>query len=562
MISLRRNWRVPWWAWAVHLLTLVGGGVFILYLSRHMWFFGDDWDFMVLRGLHHPALSLWQPHTDHWSTLPILIYRALLTAFGISSYRPFLVVLVLMHLALAHLLWRVSLRVGAYPLIATVVAGTFAVAGVGWEDLVWAFQIGFVGAALCGWAWVLLVDRPTRSWPREAAGWVVGVAAMMFSGIGVPMAGVVGLAVLLRRGWRQALVTVSVPVAAFLVWFAAVGRSATRSAPITAATLAQDGPYTLTGVANALGRGFGMPAAGPVLAAALAYALLRRGRGTSRRPAAAVAGAVGILGLFAFIGIGRAGLGTAESTASRYVYLGLALIVPAVALCLSTPLLRGTARRLFLLAVALLVVANNIAAMRAGAHHEIGRAVRVKGQILAAYQLVRSGAFVFPGAVADPVYSPQATVAGLRQVAANGWLPLPAHVSAQDHLTAQVRLQVGLVPLGAALPLRLGAARLAGAAQLSWSRPQGACRVATPTGPDPQLVLRARGVAQELVLRPRAPGSIQVALTSPAAPAPSPRGKPLVLSGARRLVIAATGVGTEVALPPGSPTTVCGLAVL
>src|SRR5436309_2893254 len=89
-----------------HLLSLVGGFVVLLHANRGQWFWGDEWAFLAhrrvaLAGEH----GLWAPHSEHWSTLPILIYRALFATVGLRTYVPYVVVLVLLHLAVAHALW-------------------------------------------------------------------------------------------------------------------------------------------------------------------------------------------------------------------------------------------------------------------------------------------------------------------------------------------------------------------------------------------------------------------------------------------------------------------------
>ena len=46
-------------------------------ISRPMWFYLDEWDFLADRSatsLH----DLLRPHNEHWQTLPILAYRAIL----------------------------------------------------------------------------------------------------------------------------------------------------------------------------------------------------------------------------------------------------------------------------------------------------------------------------------------------------------------------------------------------------------------------------------------------------------------------------------------------------
>ena len=114
----------------LHGISLAIALPLLLWIDRHQWFSGDEWDFLVRRGvLGNSELSLWQPHNEHWSTLPILVYRGLFSIFGVRSYLPYLLVLILLHLLVAHLLWRLMLRMGVDWLVATAVAAVFMVVG-------------------------------------------------------------------------------------------------------------------------------------------------------------------------------------------------------------------------------------------------------------------------------------------------------------------------------------------------------------------------------------------------------------------------------------------------
>ena len=146
-----------------HALTLVAAFGVWAYFDRNLWFFGDEWDFLTRRGLHGATFSIWAPHNEHWSTLPILVWRALFSLAHLSSYWPYLVPLLLAHVAVVHLVWRRCLRVGADPWVASALALLFALFGTGAEDLAWAFQIGFVGSLVFGLLAIEVADGP--AWP-------------------------------------------------------------------------------------------------------------------------------------------------------------------------------------------------------------------------------------------------------------------------------------------------------------------------------------------------------------------------------------------------------------
>ena len=50
------------------------------------------------------------------------------------------------------------LRCGADGWVATAFAAVFLVLGAGYENLIWAFQIGFVTSTVCGLGLLILAD--------------------------------------------------------------------------------------------------------------------------------------------------------------------------------------------------------------------------------------------------------------------------------------------------------------------------------------------------------------------------------------------------------------------
>ena len=52
-------------------------------------FSGDDWDFLFFRGtVAGSDRGLFTPHNEHWSTIPILMYRAIFAMVGPRHYLP------------------------------------------------------------------------------------------------------------------------------------------------------------------------------------------------------------------------------------------------------------------------------------------------------------------------------------------------------------------------------------------------------------------------------------------------------------------------------------------
>ena len=329
----------------------------ILYQGREQWFFLDEWDFLAGREADSVD-DLLRPHNEHWSTLPILVYRVLFRFVGLHHYWPYQLCVVLLHLGAAVLLRAVMRRAGVSPWIATAAVTLFALLGSGRQNITYAFQIGFTGSLTLGLAHLLLADHDGPLERRDALGLACGLAGLLCSGVGVTMTVVVGVAVLLRRGPRMALVHV-VPLAAiFLSWFVLYGREGYSSG---GASLGQAAGFVRTAAANTLGqlgqvRGMGF-VLGALLLAGVGVTIFAMAQADLRtRYAATVGLLVGALLFLAISGYGRAGIelfGTfGQPRSSRYVHLLGAMALPTMAAGAS----RLAGRRPLLVGLALVVL--------------------------------------------------------------------------------------------------------------------------------------------------------------------------------------------------------------
>ncbi|HTD50230.1 MAG TPA: hypothetical protein VK771_06505, partial [Acidimicrobiia bacterium] len=95
--------------------------VYYLAISRQMWFYLDEWDFLSNRTAFNLG-DLFRAHNEHWVTIPVLTYRTLWWMFGLRTYLPYQIVIVVLHLSAAWLIRVVMRRVGVRPWTATIVA--------------------------------------------------------------------------------------------------------------------------------------------------------------------------------------------------------------------------------------------------------------------------------------------------------------------------------------------------------------------------------------------------------------------------------------------------------
>ncbi len=320
---------------------IAAGAAFTLWLGRGLTFFSDEWAFIEQRSLADPA-SWMPPHNEHWSTIPVILYRALVETVGLTTYLPYLALVAALHGLVVWLLYRQVRRV-AGPVTGVAVAGVAAFLGSGFENLFWGFQIGFVGATAAGLAALELLDGAPRA-RRAAAIVALLLVGLMSTAVGVVFLVAVNFEMLVRRRWRRWLPIVALPVSIYGGWFLAYGRSASSvyREPLTIDALSPIPGFVAQGLGNIAGSILGV---GPVLGLPIALglvvlALARVGRG-ARLPARTISTAIAVVALYGLVAVSRAGFTSDQAHYPRYTYVAVILAVAGVA-----PLLGPAARHL------------------------------------------------------------------------------------------------------------------------------------------------------------------------------------------------------------------------
>ena len=349
----------------------------LLTWGNKWWFWADDWDFLAARTGGNLG-DLFRPHYQHWTTLPIIAYRALWWMFGIRSYAPYQLLVILLHLTAVALLRAIMRRAGVRPWPATLLGGVFVFFGAGAENILIAFQIAFVGALVFGLTQLLLADHDGPINRRDWLAIVAGLAGMMCSGVGVTMAIVVAIAMLLRRGWRIALMQAAPLGAAYLVWSVASPKGydtvdyGTHSPVLII-------KFAVIGAGSAFGRLGQVPGLGVVLGlvvlVGIVLAVDREGlheiRARFAVPLALLVGA----GLFLLLtGVVRAGepaglkgafgIGPDRARQSRYVYLVAAMALPTIGIAVDAVARRWRLMTIPIVALVLAGVPGNLHELR------------------------------------------------------------------------------------------------------------------------------------------------------------------------------------------------------
>jgi hypothetical protein len=186
----------------------------LLYLGRNTTFFYDEWGWIQSRRGWNVAAFL-DPHNGHLSILPVAVYHLLFETFGLRAYLPYRLVLMACDLAVALLLYLYCRRrIG--PWAALLPTALILFLGAAWQDLLWPFQIGFLGSIGFGVAAVLLIEGQGRRRELGAAACLAGAVAC--SGIGIPVVIWVAVRIAAERNWRRWWI-VAAPTAPYLLWY-------------------------------------------------------------------------------------------------------------------------------------------------------------------------------------------------------------------------------------------------------------------------------------------------------------------------------------------------------
>ncbi|HEU5425458.1 MAG TPA: hypothetical protein VFU74_01220 [Actinocrinis sp.] len=301
----------------------------LLFASRNLDFYYDEWSF--LESAHVWTLrSYFVPHNEHWSTIPMLIYKTLLHINGAHSYVPFMAVLLLMHVSVAFLLFLVVRR-RCGDLLGLIAGAIQLFLGRGSDNIIWAFQIGFLGSVVFGLlALHLLGRRPAANRPRAAAGSAALLLALMSSGMGLFFLIAVGVDLALDRERRRLLWTLIVPSVAYVWWYLTFGRQGTASdhSIFTAATLEGLIGYAPAGVGTATAGVFALSSLwAPIAFAGLTATAVLLWYRKHLDTGLAIPAAVGIVLQFTLTGLVRAQYGPTQAAAPRYVYVGAVFVL-------------------------------------------------------------------------------------------------------------------------------------------------------------------------------------------------------------------------------------------
>jgi hypothetical protein len=471
--------------------ALLAAAVLLLFLTDGLTFFQDTWELLMNRR-ELSADAVFKPHNEHIVVIQVVIEVFLLEAFGMTSATPEYVLLILALLVTATLLFvYVRRRIGPWP--ALMAAAVLLFFGPAWQDILWPFELGFVGSMLFGLAMLLALDRADRRGDVAACAFLA--ISIGFSSLGVAFVAGAVVDIFQRRrtrGLARAYVA-AIPVLLYAAWWLGWGHDAERHLSLT--NVLSSPRYTLEGLAAVVESLFGLSRFNPegalppewglpilvALIAFLIYGQLRKpGFSPTFWPVAASAAAYWLLGAFNYIP-GR------EPYQSRYLYAGAIFV-----LLLATELLRGVriGRRALLVAggVALVAVMSNLLPLREG-RNELREQTVITRADLAAIEIARR--------TVDPAFALAPEIAGtpsLIDVQAGLYLEAEREFGSPAYTEAELlaapatgRRQADIV-LGQALPISTKTYVKAK------PRPEGSCT--TVSGPEARELRLSPGVTR------------------------------------------------------------------
>ena len=303
------------------LLAAVAVGLYLYARNMGNSFVVDEWMFVGTR--HDFAWdTLLAPHNGHLSVLPAAVYVACFKLFGLGHYEVFRILAILLQLSTCMAVGEVVRRKQGFRM-AFIVAIFVAISGIGVQNSLWGFQIGFMGGVFYFVLAVLVYDRfgdQGDLLPRLSA-MICLCLALGSSGTGLPGLCAFWLLIVSNRQIRRLWWIGFVPSLMYLLWSLKFGDSDALPTP----SFQQMITFVIDGMSGSLSGLFGVDImwGRMALGALLLVAVMDvRHQGFSARRHIWIGCALAFWFLTAFK---RAALTTPLS--SRYLWVGSMLLV-------------------------------------------------------------------------------------------------------------------------------------------------------------------------------------------------------------------------------------------
>jgi hypothetical protein len=204
-------------------IATIASAIWLLSLDSQLTFIADDWELLVKRegwGTEY----FFDPYHENIVVGPAILYKLLLTVFGMGSALPFYCVSIGLFLTSAVLLFfLLRRRVGELPALVGAVLVLFL--GAAFEDLFWAFQMGYFGSMVAGLGMLLALDREDQR--GDAIACALLAVSLAFSSLGLTFVAGAAAEILTGRSPRAKRAFIAlIPFALYVLWWAGWGHSA------------------------------------------------------------------------------------------------------------------------------------------------------------------------------------------------------------------------------------------------------------------------------------------------------------------------------------------------
>jgi hypothetical protein len=204
-------------------VAVIASLVWLLNLDAQLTFIADDWLLLVKR---HDVGANYFLHPFHGNIVagPAVVYKLMQEIVGMGSATPYYA-LALVIFALSAVLLFVYLRSRVGDWLALFAAILILFLGAAFEDLLFAFQIGYFTAVAAGLGMLICLDREDDRGDLGAS--VLLAISLFFSSVGVAFAAGAILDLILGRRPRGRRLYVSViPLVIFFLWWSGWGHVA------------------------------------------------------------------------------------------------------------------------------------------------------------------------------------------------------------------------------------------------------------------------------------------------------------------------------------------------
>jgi len=204
-------------------VAAVVSAIVLIALDSQLTFIADDWMLLVKRQGWSAEYFL-HPFHGNIVAAPALIYKLTREVFGMSSATPYYCIAITAFLASAVLLFvYLRRRVGDW--LALLGAILILFLGAAFEDLLFAFQIGYFAAVAAGLGMLIALDREDDRGDGFAC--VLLIVSLAFSSIGIAFAAGALVDVALGRRPRARRIYVALlPISLYILWWAGWGHLA------------------------------------------------------------------------------------------------------------------------------------------------------------------------------------------------------------------------------------------------------------------------------------------------------------------------------------------------